>query len=199
MFSITIASVLLTSLVAWASPMTSASNEDCRRLKEAQTRLAVAGSNLANAKTTRTPLGGAYRKRIVVGCQRGQCEIRASEFPELVYDPKHPDADEEGYVEFPGVDVKAEYAAFNVAATKIRLLARSGACGSKDLSVVALASWVQYNSKGVDGKVEEDVFNFTSRNEVVSWQRVDSRGRASTINFMPDGKVSSVQRDASQQ
>lgn len=101
-----------------------------------QTRLDVIAENITNASTTRTEAGGAYRRKVVVmQSQGGRDDFRAamaraqrvsnagytttggvkitgivedqSAF-KLVYDPTHPDANEEGYVELPNVDMVQE-------------------------------------------------------------------------------------------
>lgn len=92
-----------------------------------QMRLAVAASNLANARTTRTADGQLYQPMEVVVHSTGvshstyadaEASLRAQALPRpvaesvvatqsqprLVYDPGHPDADEKGFVTLPGVD-----------------------------------------------------------------------------------------------
>lgn len=83
-------------------------------------RVEVLAENIANAETTRTPDGGPYRRRRVVfegqppreGFQIALRDAQASGVkvsrvvedpspPERRYLPEHPDADEQGYVEFP--------------------------------------------------------------------------------------------------
>ena len=93
-------------------------------------RMNTLASNLANARTTRTDEGGPYRRldpvfRAVSASDRldgvtdGPAsraaylvevpEIRADQTPgALVYDPSHPDANEDGYVEMPNVSVVTE-------------------------------------------------------------------------------------------
>lgn len=95
-----------------------------------RTRMNVLASNLANARTTRTVDGGPYRRMDAVfravpvadrmGMHRDDPtarfaylvevpEIRQDSTPgERVYDPGHPDADGEGYVTLPNVNVVAE-------------------------------------------------------------------------------------------
>jgi flagellar basal-body rod protein FlgC len=104
---------------------TSASGLDAQRL-----RMDVIASNLANVHSTRTPQGGPYRRRDVVFATApypGSFNdlLRISLGPQLqsvqvigvvedpralktVYDPQHPDADEQGYVTFPNVTVLEE-------------------------------------------------------------------------------------------
>lgn len=87
-------------------------------------RLDTIANNLANANTTRTPEGGAYRRQVVVFAPREQAGwpfaegggagvrvvgIRPDNSPlRRVYNPGHPDADPEGYVQMPNVDPVVE-------------------------------------------------------------------------------------------
>jgi len=90
-------------------------------------RMNVVSSNLANANTTRTKEGGPYRRKQAVvgavplennafaGTLSGEIskpsiiEVKEdpSEFPK-VYDPSHPDADENGNVSLPNVNMMRE-------------------------------------------------------------------------------------------
>lgn len=94
-------------------------------------RLDVISQNMANANTTRTESGGPYKRKTVVfeqiqndansfssilnkKTQSGNNGVRVAEIVEdtsegtLVYDPSHADANEEGYVEMPNVNVVDE-------------------------------------------------------------------------------------------
>ena len=97
-----------------------------RSLSVQRTRMEVVSSNLANAQTTRTPEGGPYRRRDVIlqadaarddfgmllddELTQSVHSVRVVEIqpdqtdPRLVYDPDHPDANDEGYVAYPNVD-----------------------------------------------------------------------------------------------
>ena len=97
-------------------------------LSAQRTRLNVISSNLANVGTTRTPEGGPYRKRQVVfqssnesfakhldnannqGIQGVKvARIQVSQAPlRTVYEPGHPDADENGMVHLPNVNTMEE-------------------------------------------------------------------------------------------
>jgi flagellar basal-body rod protein FlgC len=99
-------------------------------LKAQTIRLNTISSNLANAESTSTPEGGPYKKKAVVFqtenlpfrqqlhqslVERGQAQgvkvakiIEDTDPPQLVYDPTHPDAREDGYVEMPNVNVLKE-------------------------------------------------------------------------------------------
>ena len=100
-------------------------------LSAQRARMEAISENIANAETTRGPDGTPYRRKIVsleqVGFEplltqganpapgeEGYGGVRvagvaedASEGP-LVYDPGHPDADENGYVRMPNVDINTE-------------------------------------------------------------------------------------------
>jgi flagellar basal-body rod protein FlgC len=85
-------------------------------------RMDVIASNLANANTTRTDKGEAYRREMVVFESRPSDKatgipthgVRVSGVIEdespfrLVYDPEHPDANGEGYVSYPNVNPVTE-------------------------------------------------------------------------------------------
>lgn len=83
-------------------------------------RLDLIASNIANAHTTRTETGEPYRRKTAVFAavlaeagQAGQgvrvAEIRNDQTePRLEYDPTHPDANEEGYVAYPNINVVQE-------------------------------------------------------------------------------------------
>lgn len=104
-----------------------------------QLRLDVVGENVTNSTTTRVENGeGAYRRKMVVfeartgrdGFRRAMARASTGMVPDgqvaggvqvtqivedpspmkLVYDPTHPDANEDGYVEMPNVDMVKEIA-----------------------------------------------------------------------------------------
>jgi len=93
-----------------------------------RTRLEVSSSNLANAQSTRTAEGGPYKKKNPVfsevkastfekaldrvskklsGVQVSSIQTDNTAGPRL-YDPGHPDADKDGYVNMPNVNVVTE-------------------------------------------------------------------------------------------
>ena len=93
-----------------------------------QLNLDTIANNLANANTTRSTDGGPYRRQVPVFAARQSSRVRARrgaagftgmgvrvvgivndmQPARLVYDPQHPDADEDGYVHMPNVDVVRE-------------------------------------------------------------------------------------------
>lgn len=90
----------------------------------------IISQNIANVNSTNSEDGGAYRRKTVVFAEkngnafgdillaaRGQTGsgVKVKSIVEdyetemnMVYDPSHPDADENGYVEYPNVNVITE-------------------------------------------------------------------------------------------
>ena len=91
-------------------------------------RMDVISNNIANVNTTRSENGEPYRRKMPVFAARLQEEMdnlandkgnagngvevskirESSQPPKLVYKPQHPDADENGYVEMPNINVVSE-------------------------------------------------------------------------------------------
>lgn len=82
-------------------------------------RMDVVSANVANMKTTRTPGGGAYRRKVAVFEENydkklGMLGVKSVAIEEdksplrKLYEPNHPDADAQGYVEYPNVDILVE-------------------------------------------------------------------------------------------
>ena len=93
-------------------------------------RAEVATSNLANAETTRTPEGGPYRRRMVLfhsqpatpfrlllassvaggGARQASGGVAVNQVvddptpPTARYEPGHPDADANGFVQYPSIN-----------------------------------------------------------------------------------------------
>lgn len=76
--------------------------------------LDIISQNIANAETTRTPDGGPYRRQVVVFQPDGKGGVRAGEVVQDTrpgseeYAPGHPDADANGFVKRPNVDINTE-------------------------------------------------------------------------------------------
>lgn len=94
-------------------------------------RMNTISSNIANINTTRTPEGGPYRRKDIVfeampdarnfgeilgvtdpkaNVQRVQVTdiISDTKAPMMKYEPDHPDANEEGYVAYPNINLMEE-------------------------------------------------------------------------------------------
>lgn len=95
-----------------------------RALSAARLRVNTLSSNIANAETTRTPEGGPYKRKDIVqmavsepsafGNELDRASLAAPTVaavvedqaaPRKVYQPGHPDADKEGYVAYPNINV----------------------------------------------------------------------------------------------
>jgi flagellar basal-body rod protein FlgC len=100
-------------------------------LKAGRMRMDVIAENIANVETTRTPDGGPWRRREVVlrarqiedGPGAVECtgvrvaEVAPDDGPlQRIHNPGHPDADAEGYVLMPNVDLPTEMADMVLAA-----------------------------------------------------------------------------------
>lgn len=95
-------------------------------LSAERSRMNVVAGNLANARTTRTAEGGPYKRLDPVFAAKPMneksfdpimrrvetvelAEVRPDQTPgQMVYEPGHPDANAEGYVEYPNVNVVTE-------------------------------------------------------------------------------------------
>lgn len=108
----------------------SSMNVSSSALSAGRTRINLISSNLANANATRTPEGGPYKRKDAVfaatpvensfnraldGATAQQVrKVEVSEIvedqnpPRLQYDPSHPDANPQGYVAMPNVNVVEE-------------------------------------------------------------------------------------------
>ncbi len=93
-------------------------------LKANRIRLNTISSNIANVETTSTPEGGPYKKKSVYfetkpisfkeeldtsiqGVEVTKI-IEDNEEPKRIYDPSHPDAGDDGYVEMPNISIIKE-------------------------------------------------------------------------------------------
>jgi len=110
----------------------SSMNVSSSALSAERTRMNLISSNLANANATRTPEGGPYKRkdavftanplesgfnRVLDGATAQQVrKVDVTEIvedknpPRLQYDPSHPDANPQGYVAMPNVNVVEEMA-----------------------------------------------------------------------------------------
>lgn len=106
-----------------SSTLSSAIAASASALDAQRARMEVAISNLANAESTRGPDGQPYRRRSVVlettqpqgpsfsvqaaGVRVAEVVQDQAEFRRR-FEPSHPDADENGFVALPNVDVPEE-------------------------------------------------------------------------------------------
>ncbi len=112
--------------------MFSAFNITATGLTSQRYRMDIISENVANANTTRTEDGTPYRRKVVTFVTKGQKQSFSQVFGNIakgyvgqgvkiggvyednesqmnmVYDPSHPDADENGYVTYPNVNIITE-------------------------------------------------------------------------------------------
>ncbi|MCB0411964.1 MAG: flagellar basal body rod protein FlgC [Bdellovibrionales bacterium] len=122
-------------------------------------RMNTISSNIANVNTTRTPEGGPYRRKDVVfeaipearnfgeilttqpdrNIQRVQVtDINIDRgAPQMKYEPDHPDANEEGYVAYPNINLMEEMTNM-IQATRAYEANVSAMQASKDMALGAL-------------------------------------------------------------
>ena len=111
----------------------SAFNVNASGMTAQRYRMDIISENVANANTTRTQDGTPYRRKVVTFEQKGATAKTFSSFlgqasnrydgqgvrvrkvsedtwtqMDMVYDPSHPDADENGYVTYPNVNIVTE-------------------------------------------------------------------------------------------
>lgn len=124
-----------------------------------RTRMNVIASNLANAQSTRTPEGGPYKRQEVIFAAQPQGSSFAGILNEqlrdgvsavdvlnivtdpngtrLEYEPEHPDANAQGYVAYPNVNVMREMVDL-ISATRAYEANVTAINSSKDMAVRAL-------------------------------------------------------------
>lgn len=92
-------------------------------------RMAVISSNIANAQTTRTKGGGSYKRQEVLFKEKDQFSqilngemerqvkgvvadiiVSRDRSPIFKYEPEHPDANSQGYVAYPNINIMEEMA-----------------------------------------------------------------------------------------
>lgn len=89
-------------------------------------RMDIISNNIANVDTTRTAEGGPYKRQMPVFAANQPKFVLPTEStnigsgvkvvgikkdtapPKLIYNPEHPDANENGYVEMPNINVLSE-------------------------------------------------------------------------------------------
>ncbi len=122
-------------------------------------RMNTISSNIANINTTRTPEGGPYRRKDVVlesipegrsfgevlmsQPQRDLQRVQVTDVvvdrkaPLLKYEPDHPDANEDGYVAYPNINLMEEMANM-IQASRSYEANVSAMNATKDMAMTAL-------------------------------------------------------------
>jgi len=86
-------------------------------------RMDLISSNIANINTTRTEDGGPYKKKVAIFQEQLERKINGQNVgsgvkvaaveeaktpPKMIYDPGHPDANKDGYVAMPNINIVNE-------------------------------------------------------------------------------------------
>jgi flagellar basal-body rod protein FlgC len=122
-------------------------------------RMNILSSNLANAETTRTEEGGPYKRKDVVftsdalgnpfedfldGTFLTQLKkVKVTDIhedqndPKRIFEPNHPDADKNGYVEKPNIQVMSEMVNM-IAATRAYEANATALNSAKDMAIKAI-------------------------------------------------------------
>lgn len=91
-------------------------------MRAQRVRMNVIANNIANAETTRTPQGGPFRRQLAVfrgnqlkaGVNPSKLGVRVKDVVSdrspfrTVFNPSHPDANEDGYVSYPNISLAVE-------------------------------------------------------------------------------------------
>jgi flagellar basal-body rod protein FlgC len=122
-------------------------------------RMNTISSNIANINTTRTPEGGAYRRKDIVfeaipeaksfgeillnAPQKDVARVQVTDIisdrkaPLMKYEPDHPDANEDGYVAYPNINLMEEMANM-IQATRAYEANVSAMHATKDMAMTSL-------------------------------------------------------------
>ncbi len=122
-------------------------------------RLNTIASNIANVNTTRTPEGGPYRRKDIVfeavqdarsfgeiltspedvATQRVQVAdvLVDTNAPQMKFEPNHADANEQGYVAYPNIDIMTEMTNM-IQATRAYEANVSAMSAVKDMAITSL-------------------------------------------------------------
>ena len=122
-------------------------------------RMNTINSNIANINTTRTPEGGAYRRKDAVfeaipeaksfgeiltsAPQKDVARVQVTDVindrraPIMKYEPDHPDANEDGYVAYPNINLMEEMTNM-IQATRAYEANVSAMNATKDMAMTSL-------------------------------------------------------------
>ncbi len=157
----------------------------CADLRRTALNMSVHASNMANRNTSRTPEGGPYKRQDVVCKAAGGafCDIQKIDASVTKYEPGHPDADPNGYVKLPDINLGTESAGMIGAANELKIMAAQGACGTKALEQGPITV-VKYHE---DFEVMMDTMNFAPDGRIIRWSRTTRDGKTQNLSFKDDG------------
>ena len=105
--------------------------DDCALMKNKEMEMDVISSNIENVNTTHTPEGGPYKCKRVV-CNDSMCAIISYKDTIIKHLPGHPDADKNGDVKFPLINMADEMKALIDARSVFEQAARN--CRAKKVT-----------------------------------------------------------------
>ncbi len=169
--------LMIMTLVTFVCTSFLQANSNCDLIKKASLAIAIHASNFANSNTTRTPEGGAYKIKSLT-CDQAECEIQEHQQFKMLYQPGHPDANPEGYVQTPAIDKNKESMLISAQAQILRQL---GANCPKlvKVSILKDSAVIEYKN----GSVKFDILNFKDNNNLSTWVRESADGQNQTLNF----------------
>lgn len=95
----------LFSIFANACPET----KNCKiKMNNLRMKMRVISSNMQNVNTTRAPEGGPYQRQNLVCDDKDICQMEKDSSTISKYEPEHPDANKEGYVKYPAINMMRE-------------------------------------------------------------------------------------------
>lgn len=179
-----ITTVLFTNLIFTKAD--AGSDAVCNLIPGLKMGLNTIGLNIANHESTRTIEGGTYIPK-EVKCVKGICQsVNSKISPLLVYKPGHPDANKEGYVAYPNIDLQLEQTKFQLIAEKLIALATKKTCGMH-LGLTSNSLISLYFSKNND---QAEIFVKNSQGEIIIWQSI-SKSSETLLNLV-NGKSTPV-------
>lgn len=162
-----------TALFAAHTPMSS-----CSEVNAASLSISAHAFNSANATTTRTPEGRPFKRKELQKNGDSFKLVGVGDF-KSVYNPRHPDANKLGYVTYPNIDLNREKVGATSAATELRLLAKTNACGTT-VREDKNSSYIRYQK---DKDIFSDLFQFDEKGTLKLWTRRLVNGQEQNTTF----------------
>lgn len=98
---------LITFIFASLSYAGNQKQNPCEVAKIKMQQFELIEANIANVDTTRTAEGGPYRRQLLK-CKNNVCAVATENKTTKVFMPEHADADVNGYVAFPKINLDKE-------------------------------------------------------------------------------------------
>lgn len=157
----------------------------CKISGSLKNNLEIIAQNVTNHRTTRTPEGGPYVPK-ELNCINGKCKVtKVKIVPIKAYEPKHPDADKEGYVSYPNINLDTERIKFQLIAERIFALAERKECKmSKGLSSKTFMTiYYDKNKSSLHSFVKNE------KGEIIIWETLNAQGISYALNLLTGRNV----------